>query len=108
MSAPTTVALALTSGTIATTNTTPASQVIDLARARQWHLVLDSDQNVTAVRYRRRVTTKWGPWTSVTTGIPLTAGVALEIEAYGQSALSLELEVTTAASATTIYELAGT
>lgn len=102
------VPVALTKKTISTTGTTPNSAVIDLARAKQWHLVLDSDQQVTAVRYRRRVSTKWGPWTSVSAGIPLTAGVALEIEAYGQSALSLELEVTTAATATTTYELAGT
>ena len=103
-----TTPVAIIKNTIATTGTTPASAVIDLAHSRQWYLVLDSDQQVTAVRYRRRAKTKWGPWTTVSTGLPLTAGVALEIEAYGQAALSLELEVTTAASATTTYELMGT
>ncbi len=102
------VPVALKTGTIATTNTTPASVAIELARAERWHLVLSSDQQVTAVRYRRKPNTVWGPWTSVSTGLPLTAGTPLEIEAYGQSAASLELEVTTAASATTTYELAGT
>lgn len=103
-----TTPVALIKSTIATTGTTAASAVIDLARSERWYLVLSSGQQVTAVRYRRRADTTWGPWTSVSTGLPLTAGDALEIEAYGQAALSLELEVTTAATATTTYELVGT
>jgi hypothetical protein len=101
------IAEALTTGTIST-GTTPASTVIGLARAERWHLVLSGDQQITAVRYRRRPGSLWGPWTSVSTGLPLSAGTPLEIEAYGQCALSLELEVTAAASGTTTYELAGT
>lgn len=93
----------------ATTGRTP----LTLARAPRWSLILTNNTAaaITAlrVRFRNRADGGWGPWESVSTGLPLAADASLRVyDLYGTSvAEQLDVEVTAAAAGDVALDLVG-
>lgn len=87
---------------------------LQLARAPRWSLILTNNTAaaITAlrVRFRNRADGGWGPWESVSTGLPLAAGASLRVyDLYGTSvAEQLDVEVTAVAAGNVALDLVGT
>jgi hypothetical protein len=84
-----------------------------LARAPRWSLILTNSTGgaITALRlrFRNRSDGAWGPWESVTSGLPLADGAALRVsDAYGANACEqLDVEVTAASAGPVALDLVG-
>jgi hypothetical protein len=60
------------------------------------------------VRYRNRTSGTWGPWESITTGLPLSAGNTLRIVDTDSAAYELDVEATASGgSASVALDLVG-
>lgn len=84
-----------------------------LARAPRWSLLVTNSTGgaITGLRlrFRHRAGGAWGPWESVSAGLPLADGAALRLsETYGANACDeLDVEVTAAAAGPVALDLVG-
>lgn len=93
---------------------TATQNPLKLAHSRRWHLLIANlgANPITALRIRRRPlsTSSWGPWESITTGVPVAATTGtLSARETDDASSDLDVEVTCAAGASSVaMYLAGT
>jgi hypothetical protein len=90
-----------TSATILSDTLSP----LQLAHASRWQLIVTTTTNALSalrVRYRNRAEGAWGPWESITTGLPLSAGSSLRIVDTDSAALELDVEATASGGAASV------
>ena len=78
---------------------------LQLAHARCWQLLVTTTTNALSalrVRYRNRTEGTWGPWESITTGLPLSAGSTLRIVDTDSAAYELDVEATASGGAASV------